>query len=398
MDPLEPLDKPTSTYEYDPLDSIIPLYEYRPLDPDSSEIRLIDIIPGTEDDPIRLEIRHVGLVGMEAAVAKQDTISRDVLEADLPSNWALHETIEGRFIFIGKRGKEDTAPNRSSWEHPVTGKEPPPGFVPEVETREATQSYEALSYFWGYDGEDVSVVMIDKDVSPGQNSIYALNIRPNLASILAYLREPDYKRTLWVDAICINQNDDVEKGVQVSRNGEIYRLAKRTICYVGPPYDDCDIAIRELEWLGSLIELTSNGASFVMTPDCTYPDIMIAARPLPFDDQAWEAIDSFVRRPWFNRVWVTQEVKLAKANSVLQSGHDTISLSLFRKAVDRTTTNPSLLPLDKHPHLARALRGDLATVFPPGRESFIHELFTISRKDCSDTRDIIYGYVIIKLN
>ena len=65
--------------------------------------------------------------------------------------------------------------------------------------------YTALSYCWGK-AEPTSTINVN-----GQS----FKIREELSSALHHLRLPDGERFLWVDAICIDQNNDVEKSRQV---------------------------------------------------------------------------------------------------------------------------------------------------------------------------------------
>lgn len=55
----------------------------------------------------------------------------------------------------------------------------------------------------------------------------------NLHAALKRLRLPDKPRTLWVDAICINEADLVEKSRQVALMGEIYSKTTRGIIFLG---------------------------------------------------------------------------------------------------------------------------------------------------------------------
>jgi hypothetical protein len=73
-----------------------------------------------------------------------------------------------------------------------------------------------------------------------------LKIKPNLAAVLRQLRLADALRTLWIDAICINQDDENEKGQQVALMGDIYRTA-----------------ISVQIWLGAGSEATSTTADFL---------------------------------------------------------------------------------------------------------------------------------------
>ena len=84
----------------------------------------------------------------------------------------------------------------------------------------ALNTFDAVSYVWG--DEDFSEYLYCDGVTS------VLKITPRLFSILKHLRvrETDVQpRNFWIDAICINQRDDTEKGHQVSMMSKIYRRA-----------------------------------------------------------------------------------------------------------------------------------------------------------------------------
>jgi hypothetical protein len=54
------------------------------------------------------------------------------------------------------------------------------------------------------------------------------------------VREKDKNRTLWVDAICINQQDIRERGCQVEMMGDVYSKAARVLVWLGPKSHDRD--------------------------------------------------------------------------------------------------------------------------------------------------------------
>ena len=87
--------------------------------------------------------------------------------------------------------------------------------------------YSALSYTWGNDAATVSL------------SINGLSfmIRPNLHSALLALRYVSLKRILWVDAVCINQNDAIEKEYQVGLMRKIYQRASSVTIWLST-YDE----------------------------------------------------------------------------------------------------------------------------------------------------------------
>ena len=92
-------------------------------------------------------------------------------------------------------------------------------------------SYEALSYTWGEPGRENTI-----DVN-GSN----FQIRHSLAHALLHLRLSHRSRRLWVDAICINQGDDLERSEQVALMRNIYQRVRYSWVYYsnlqhGPMY------------------------------------------------------------------------------------------------------------------------------------------------------------------
>lgn len=85
-----------------------------------------------------------------------------------------------------------------------------------------TLQYEALSYVWGQ--SDASRVI--------RIGSHSLPITEHLHGILTYLRLIAGPRRLWIDAICINQQNDVEKAAQVACMARIYSKADRVLAWV----------------------------------------------------------------------------------------------------------------------------------------------------------------------
>lgn len=95
-------------------------------------------------------------------------------------------------------------------------------------------AFEGLSYCWGEESTKTSIM-----ISGGR-----LSITQNLKSALQHLRHPSSPRTLWIDAICINQEDSVEKARQVSKMTEIFCEAQQVIIWLGDEADKSGKAIQ----------------------------------------------------------------------------------------------------------------------------------------------------------
>jgi len=143
-----------------------------------------------------------------------------------------------------------------------------------------------------------------------------LKITKNAHSALCRLRHPSTTRVLWIDAICINQEDIPERNAQVALMGEIYHRATRVVIDVGESSPTSDDAI----------DFISRRRSF------DNPRELEQSMPL---EMSWglkmrDAVDEFYKRPWFSRVWVLQEAFMAREGTVLLCGNNEVSWSLFR--------------------------------------------------------------------
>lgn len=107
---------------------------------------------------------------------------------------------------------------------PGKGQDPIRCNVIVADVKTCSGQYEALSYVWGAPEGHLRIQIDDA----------GLEIQPNLHCALVDLRSPEKSRCLWIDAICIDQSNELEREKQVPLMCEIYCSASRTICYLGP--------------------------------------------------------------------------------------------------------------------------------------------------------------------
>lgn len=143
--------------------------------------------------------------------------------------------------------------------------------------------YTTLSYCWGNSDETESIVINDRVV----------NITKSLFEAMRELRRRKFS-SLWIDAICINQNDVTEKSHQVRRMGDIYRNATQTIAWLGRESAYPEVVLNVLTILAS-DEIDDNAKEEVM-------DIR-SADPFPpthlSESANLRAIDSFLDIPYW---------------------------------------------------------------------------------------------------
>jgi hypothetical protein len=93
---------------------------------------------------------------------------------------------------------------------------------------EVRYTYEAISYVWGEPSRNHNVLCDD--------SVSHLKVTSNLREVLrqlASLPRNTGSQTYWIDSICINQEDAVERGSQVQKMADIYRLSERVHIFLG---------------------------------------------------------------------------------------------------------------------------------------------------------------------
>ena len=170
-------------------------------------------------------------------------------------------------------------------------------------------SYEALSYHWG-DGEPTEEITLkykEKDFPD------PFMVRPNLASALKQLRYRFRPRYLWIDAICINQDDNSERNVQVALMDSVYGGASEVCVWLGDADENSGLALNFIRRIVILDDF----------------DRLAADSRTPHE---WAALLDLMKREWFSRRWVVQEIALAKA-ARLYCGDSSADWSDFAVAV-----------------------------------------------------------------
>lgn len=97
--------------------------------------------------------------------------------------------------------------------------------------------YEAVSYTWGDPKRDRVIKVNSLD----------FQISRNLFELLPYLRRSRSDRVLWIDALCINQENPKERPSQVKMMGEIYKGASHVVIFLGKKWDGLTIATEYLK-------------------------------------------------------------------------------------------------------------------------------------------------------
>jgi len=163
--------------------------------------------------------------------------------------------------------------------------------------------YDAVSYRWGPPTPEHTL----------HCNGFSVSVMSNLAEALRAFRLPGSPRLLWVDALCINQEDLSEKGHQVPLMGRIYRGASAVRIWLGndtpsqPITEALDI-LRNVYRLCVRFGWDLNFAFILL-----FDDRLRKESGLPdLADNAWRSVKYLIQMPWFSRSWIIQEVVLSR--------------------------------------------------------------------------------------
>ncbi|KAE9367374.1 HET-domain-containing protein [Stipitochalara longipes BDJ] len=192
------------------------------------------------------------------------------------------------------------------------------GDFPEVEIEavpmDGAPEYAAVSYAWG-GGVSSRTFLCD-----GRNfavSAHVLDLLNHLG-----LAWQDHK--IWIDAICINQADGAEKAVQVAAMRDVYYNAEKVIVWLGANEDESEMVLQNMEaFLEWGLQVRRTGFT---------PEQEEWPRLNPPPDSLCRALGRFLTRAWFHRVWVVQEMLLAK-EALLVCGNRFVDWDVFCRAV-----------------------------------------------------------------
>ncbi len=274
------------------------------------------------------------------------------------------------------------------------GSEGEAAFRVRVVALEDSPKYLALSYYWG-DPTPIKNVQVDQKILKVNKSLSQF-----LSTLIAAVKihaesevwDVNEELFIWVDYICINQSDLLEKSHQVKMMGEIYKRAEKVIGYIG----DCPKT-------GTVAGLAAM-ASLSGLRECLHP---LTGKPLSeVPPNAAEALRELWNQEWYMRSWVVQEVVLAKSVVCLY-GNETdclvIDLGVLAGMVDRASDGSY-----HHPQYAEFWDDDtggrqsqrmvqldtwrrLRTLYRDGTLTPCHLLYRTRSAEATDPRDKIYS-------
>ena len=176
----------------------------------------------------------------------------------------------------------------------------------------------ALSYTWG-------------DPTIGREILvngHSLMVTKNVDDCLRVLRSKPYTHKgwrYWIDAICINQENIIERASQVNKMRELYTRAWTPLIWLG----------EQVEGSNEALDLMQTLASEFSTPDAVNRlTKVLHQNPDHFGKGRWRALNEIVCRRYWRRLWILQEAALGRSTTPVLCGERTLPWALFPRVFD----------------------------------------------------------------
>lgn len=173
-------------------------------------------------------------------------------------------------------------------------------------------AYDALSYCWGNMKPDCQISC----------DSLAFPITSNLYLALAALRSSVEDRYVWVDAMCIDQQNIEERNQQVGQMLRIYKAARSVIVWLGDTAEDSSLAIEGFKQLDSYERRMS-------LFECSHTQKCYSKLKAMYEAQV-----ALFNRSWFRRSWIRQEVTASKT-CLVRCGRDELGWYHLKRGANR---------------------------------------------------------------
>jgi hypothetical protein len=173
--------------------------------------------------------------------------------------------------------------------------------------------YHGLSYAW----KDIDIDKNDDGEEILVNN-YRMIVGRNVAAALKARQSHEFCNVpLWVDAICINQDDTTERNAQILRMRNIYAQASLVTVWLGPERDK---SAQALDFIRTICQASKDFEGWVKAPhgeiwvkdSSTFSKYLRDHLISREHSQDWQALHKLLQRVWWKRMWIIQETISAK--------------------------------------------------------------------------------------
>ncbi|KAL5319258.1 hypothetical protein ACEPPN_012308 [Leptodophora sp. 'Broadleaf-Isolate-01'] len=265
--------------------------------------------------------------------------------------------------------------------------------------------HEALSYVWGDENKTLPITVNN----------HTIQVTTNLEAALRHLRSNQKGRHIWIDAVCINQSNAIEKSDQVLRMTDIYRFAKKVVVWLGKDDDEDQEDDPMEDWKGTARASAQETFLFVLESAmflAGHANITYKAEELFMHEKSRGAhlrLVEMLNRKWFQRLWTLQEIAVASDVEVV-CGTASVPWKYLYQTLEAFSKAEKTVPLDRYLYVLplTALRdiefcrveyqlfsltdSDPAKAIEYEVSPLINVLYyVVGRRKMKDIRDRLYG-------
>ncbi|OJD30789.1 heterokaryon incompatibility protein [Diplodia corticola] len=287
-------------------------------------------------------------------------------------------------------------------------------------------SFIALSYAWSSAKRGRTIFVNDQEY-PVTFSAY---------DALKRIRQTFGTTTVWIDAICINQNDEMERNTQVQMMQKIFASAEKTVVFLGEVRDsslsmqiECEETApasiffpgntsapmlekfvvhcsssktpkqsRSMDAINVFCLIQSMAETHTLENTSPFDSASKAVGGCRYQRRLFEALREMTRSRWWNRMWTVQEVVVPKEVLVIY-GCCVTNWKTFVQAATRYSHQSSLLPweysniLDGFSHTVLQIENMRSSWVSGGRKGtpLLSLLRNFTHRKATDDRDRVYA-------
>jgi hypothetical protein len=260
----------------------------------------------------------------------------------------------------------------------------------------------ALSYVWGDLNDTLPICVSGNTISATRN----------LHEVLQSLWTLKFDQLIWIDALCINQQDLIERSTQVALMGDIYSRALYVLAFLSPLSNPFDLGMDYV-------------AQSAADPELHYEPSLsphLTVRGFDARDEALrDSIIALFATPWWTRVWTVQEFILAREVR-FQCGQRVIDCETLQQGIQNLASHESKCcwaarrPGDGYPrgyldYPSEAYNGltlynaalrmsNLSSILrtdPSEAQDLLGVISLFRTRRCSDARDRVFGLSGLRL-
>ncbi|KAI0528376.1 heterokaryon incompatibility protein-domain-containing protein [Xylaria digitata] len=265
-------------------------YKYTALAPNSRQIRVLyihDKDRSTADSLLSCTVEIVDLDDKTDAWASF-TSTKDADPQCLLAQW----------FFLNVHKEELLKEPETFWLKPSSTRRPAPERprpAEKVQSRYTWGDFITLSYVWGNPCSRRDILL----------NGHVFSTTSNLYDALVHLRDSFEVRQLglrlWADAICINQQDVMERATEVKKMGLVYSQCLSVRAWIGQPDAAC---IQHMQTLQHYLDEAGDACGPLEVYWETVEDFGV-------EEAAWVIGSALAFLPYWERMWIIQEMVLA---------------------------------------------------------------------------------------